>query len=78
MHRYLESATPHDLARRVRVFWMPGRYVAADGLLQATLEQAHHLGELISVLWQPDIQPPEMTWIRVGGPAAARRACPKQ
>lgn len=65
VHAYLEAVTPADLAREVHVFWMPGRYVASDGLWQTTFEQAHHLGEIIAALWQDDVKPPEMTWIRV-------------
>lgn len=68
VHAYLRRATPRDLAEPVHVFWMPGRYVASDGLWQATFEEAHHLGEIIGALWQQDAEPPEMTWIRVGGP----------
>ncbi len=36
-----------------------------DALLQVTFEQAHHLGELIALFWQQDVEPPEMTWIDV-------------
>ncbi len=63
---YLATVGPRALARPVRAFWMPGRYVASDGLWQATFEQAHHLGEVIGALWQDDTEPPEMTWIRLG------------
>jgi uncharacterized damage-inducible protein DinB len=70
---YLERLTPRELARPVHVFWMPGRYVASDALLQTTFEQAHHLGEIIGALWQQDLKPPEMTWIRVGSGAPRRR-----
>lgn len=63
---YLARLTARELSKPVRVFWMPGKYVASDGLLQTTFEQAHHLGEVIGSLWQGDIEPPEMTWIRVG------------
>ncbi|HTT15795.1 MAG TPA: DinB family protein [Thermoplasmata archaeon] len=71
---YLADVTARDLARPAKVFWMRGRFVASDGILQATLEQAHHLGEIIAVLWQRNTEPPEMTWIDVG--AAARRGGP--
>jgi uncharacterized damage-inducible protein DinB len=64
--------TSRSLARPVRVFWMPGRYTARDGLLQATLEEAHHLGEIIGALWQDDLAPPDMTWIDVGRDLARR------
>ena len=33
--------------------------------MQVRLEQAHHLGELIALFWQIDIEPPEMTWVDV-------------
>lgn len=57
---------PGDMDRPVKAFWMPGKCTVSDALLQTTLEQAHHLGEVIGVLWQDDVPPPEMTWIRVG------------
>jgi uncharacterized damage-inducible protein DinB len=62
---YLRSLQPADLARPVRAPWMPGRYVASDALWQVSFEQAHHLGEIIGSFWEADIEPPEMTWIRV-------------
>jgi uncharacterized damage-inducible protein DinB len=64
--RFLASVTATDLPREVRVFWMPGRYTASDGLLQVSFEEAHHLGEIIGAMWQDDREPPEMTWIGVG------------
>lgn len=70
VHDYLARVTPSEMRRPVKVFWMPGRYVVSDGLLQATFEQAQHLGEIIAALWQDDIEPPPMTWIEV---ANARR-----
>lgn len=73
VNRYLEGVSPRALARPVHASWMPGRYIAADGLLQATFEQAHHLGEIIGVMWQHDLAPPEMTWIRVGPTIASGR-----
>jgi uncharacterized damage-inducible protein DinB len=67
--------TPAGLARRVSAFWMPGRYTVRDGFLQATLEEAHHLGEIIGALWQDDVKSPDMTWIDVrrGPPRRPRR-----
>jgi uncharacterized damage-inducible protein DinB len=66
VHEYVDHVTVRQLGRPVKAFWMPGRYLASDGLLQSTFEQAHHLGEIIGALWQQDTEPPEMTWIRVG------------
>jgi uncharacterized damage-inducible protein DinB len=61
----VRSLSERDLARRVKAPWMPGRYTVRDALFQTTIEQAHHLGEIIGALWQDDVAPPEMTWIRV-------------
>ena len=52
-----------DLERRVRVPWFEGRYTVYDALLQTTIEQAHHLGEIIGALWQDDLASPDMTWL---------------
>lgn len=69
------ALTERDLSRRVKVPWMPGRYTVRDAVFQATIEQAHHLGEVIGGLWQDDVSPPEMTWIMVRSspPPASRR-----
>jgi len=58
-----EGLTERLLARRVKAPWMPGQYTLRDGLLQATVEEAHHLGEIIGALWQDDTATPPMTWI---------------
>ncbi|MCI4326627.1 MAG: DinB family protein [Thermoplasmata archaeon] len=73
----IEGLTTRDLDRTIRVFWMPGRYTVRDGLLQATIEEAHHLGEVIGALWQDDREPPDMTWIdvrRTPAPNSPRRS----
>lgn len=64
--------SPKTLARTVKAFWMPGRYTVRDALFQSTMEEAHHLGEIIGALWQDDRKPPDMTWIDV-----RRRLAPK-
>jgi len=71
--RTLRSESPRSLGRRVKVFWMAGNYTARDAVLQATIEQAHHLGEVIGALWQDDTSPPDMTWLDLQR-AAGRRA----
>ncbi len=68
----LRVLTPRFLARPVSVFWMPGRYTVRDALLQTTMEEAHHLGEIIGALWQDDRKPPDMTWIDVRRSPARR------
>jgi uncharacterized damage-inducible protein DinB len=57
--------TRRKLDQRVQVFWMPGRYTVRDAVLQATLEEAHHLGEVIGALWQDERKPPDMTWLDI-------------
>jgi uncharacterized damage-inducible protein DinB len=57
------ALTPRELRRVVRAPWMPGRYTVSDAYLQVTMEQAHHLGEIIAMYWQMDRAPPDMTWI---------------
>jgi uncharacterized damage-inducible protein DinB len=64
--------TPRTLGRRVKAFWMPGRYTVRDAVFQTTFEEAHHLGEIIGALWQDDRRAPDMTWIDV------RRANPRK
>jgi uncharacterized damage-inducible protein DinB len=61
----LRGMTPRALSRTVNVFWMPGQYTVRDAFLQTTMEEAHHLGEIIGALWQDDIESPKMTWIDV-------------
>ncbi len=61
--RTVASLDGRSLGRRVKAPWMPGTYTVRDAFLQTTLEQAHHLGEIIGALWQDDLEPPSMTWI---------------
>jgi len=69
----VRGLSERDLARPVKAPWMPGRYTVRDALFQTTIEQAHHLGEVIGALWQDDLASPEMTWIRVRSDSATRR-----
>lgn len=61
--KLLEGLSDSMLTEPVKVDWMKREHSLADALMQATLEQAHHLGEVIALLWQHNIEPPEMTWI---------------
>jgi uncharacterized damage-inducible protein DinB len=61
----MKGLKPAALGHRVSIFWMGGRYTMRDGFLQATVEEAHHIGEIIGALWQDDVKPPDMTWIDV-------------
>lgn len=63
--RFLAKLTDKDLDRGIQPEWKTRAHPIRDSLLQVTFEQAHHLGELIALFWQMDIEPPEMTWIDV-------------
>ena len=72
---WLDCLTDADLRRRVKAPWQPKACSLEDALMQVTLETAHHLGEIIGMLWQEDIRPPAMTWLDIqwGLEAAAKR-----
>jgi uncharacterized damage-inducible protein DinB len=36
-----------------------------DVLIHVFTEELHHRGEIIAILWQMDIQPPDMGWLSV-------------
>lgn len=61
----LKGLTDKDLERPVQPSWKKRPHPLRDALMQVTFEQAHHLGELIALFWQQDIEPPEMTWVDV-------------
>ncbi len=71
--RLLAGLTDADLRRSVKAAWQPKACTLSDALVQVTLEQAHHLGEIIAMLWQEDIRPPEMTWLATNWALDARR-----
>ena len=64
--RFLKTLKDKDLDRGIQPEWKTRPWPLRDAFLQVTFEQAHHLGELIALFWQQDIEPPEMTWIDVG------------
>lgn len=72
--RTLGALTPRGLDRRTKAFWLPGNYTVRDAILQTSIEQAHHLGEIIGALWQDDRQPPAMTWLDLHRSLGRRRA----
>lgn len=59
----LDNLDDKLLSKKVKAPWLPGTYTLADVLMQVSFEQAHHIGEVIAMMWQLDIEPPEMTWI---------------
>jgi uncharacterized damage-inducible protein DinB len=73
VERTVGSLTDRSIGRGVRAPWMPGEYTVGDVVLQTTLEEAHHLGEIIGALWQRNVEPPMMTWIDLKRAAARPR-----
>jgi uncharacterized damage-inducible protein DinB len=61
----LRDLSDSMLVLPIKVDWFEKEQSLADVLMQVTIEQAHHLGEIIALLWQHNIEPPEMTWIGV-------------
>jgi len=60
---FIEELDDSKLAWKAKPPWMQEGHDVNDILMQVTLEQAHHIGELIALLWQMNIEPPAMTWI---------------
>ncbi len=62
---YLASLTPRELDRKVTLPWRrnpPLVMRVEDILAMISFEAASHMGELIALLWQDDIQPPFLSW----------------
>ena len=63
---YVAKLNPSELERKVE---MPRRGMPSisarveDVLVHVSLENIHHFGELIALLWQIDVEPPHMGWI---------------
>ena len=63
---YLEGADADELGRRVN-FVLPSSGESFDlsveeSLFQSFTEQLYHMGELIALLWQGNIEPPKMQY----------------
>jgi uncharacterized damage-inducible protein DinB len=61
---YLEKADENELGRRVNFTVRSGSFdlSAEECLMQSFTEQLYHMGELIALLWQENIEPPRMQW----------------
>jgi uncharacterized damage-inducible protein DinB len=63
---YLANIKPEELERKVELSrrGMPTVSVQVeDVLVHAALENIHHFGELIALLWQIDVEPSHLGWI---------------
>jgi len=62
---YLEKADEKEMERRVNFVLSSGDSFdlsVEESLFQSFTEQLYHMGELIALLWQENIEPPRMQW----------------
>jgi uncharacterized damage-inducible protein DinB len=61
---YLEKADENELGRRIDFTVRSGSFdlFVEECLMQSFTEQLYHMGELIALLWQENIEPPRMQW----------------
>jgi len=62
---YLKNMTEEDFRKRVDFVLSSGKAFdlsVEECLFQSFTEQLYHLGELIALLWQENIEPPKMQW----------------
>lgn len=62
---YLRTVTAKELSRKVLLTLSSGEsfeLTVEECLFQSFTEQIFHLGELVALLWQEDIEPPKMQW----------------
>ena len=63
--KYLSTATEEELKRHVNFLLRSGKVFdlsVEEALFQSFTEQLYHLGEIIALLWQDNIEPPPMQW----------------
>ena len=63
---YVAKLDSAELERRVEMPRMGMDSISVrveDVIVHAALENIHHFGELIALLWQLDVNPPHMGWI---------------
>ena len=64
-NQYFAKLDDAELKRRVNLTTSAGQtfdLAVEECLFQSFTEQIYHLGELIALLWQDDIEPPKMQW----------------
>jgi uncharacterized damage-inducible protein DinB len=68
VNNYLSSLKPDDLYKSVSRINNDGirrTTIVKDVLIHVITEELHHRGEIIAILWQINIQPPDMGWLSV-------------
>jgi uncharacterized damage-inducible protein DinB len=64
---WLQGLSDEELSRRVKFTISSGEMFdlsVEECIFQSFTEQLYHLGELIALLWQENIEPPPMQWFR--------------
>jgi uncharacterized damage-inducible protein DinB len=64
---YLSKVTPEELAKKIERKQKDGSTIlipVEDLLLDLFQEETHHRGELIALLWQMDVAPPHVGFIK--------------
>ena len=62
---YLGRVDARELARNVKFTLSSGAsfdMTVEECLFQTFTEQLYHMGEIIALLWQEDVEPPQMQW----------------
>ena len=62
---FLKGASDAELGKRVDFVLSSGKSFnisTEECLFQSFTEQLYHLGELIALLWQDNVEPPKMQW----------------
>jgi len=68
VNNYLKSLKPEALYKPVSRINKDGirrTTMVRDVLIHVMTEELHHRGEIIAILWQMNIQPPDMSWLSV-------------
>lgn len=68
VNNYLSLLKPDDLCKPVSRLNNDGirrSTKVKDVLIHVIAEELHHRGEIIAILWQMNIQPPDMGWLSV-------------
>jgi uncharacterized damage-inducible protein DinB len=68
MHKYLDSLPPKGVYKKYKVKHDKNEteeVMAEDILIHVFEEEVHHRGELIALLWQMGVEPPDMGWKRL-------------
>jgi len=63
--KYFAKLDDLELKRRVKLTTSAGQtfdLAVEECLFQSFTEQIYHLGELIALLWQENVEPPKMQW----------------